>query len=135
MTSRRIGDDSTRVGASALRAAPLARGVDETTRGPRASALPAAPLARGVDERADHARALVLLGMPEHAEQEARGGILDRLGAVVEARAAADPQPLADLRRTLVVVGEHGFGRGAGRRRRERAGLDADLVAGGRPRH
>jgi hypothetical protein len=33
--------------------------------------------ARRIDERAHDARALVLLGMPEDAEQEAGGAILD----------------------------------------------------------
>src|SRR3954451_14751330 len=66
---------------------------------PRRGGVPA--LAR---EGADQAVGLVLLGMPQHAEHEAAGGILDRLHRAVALRAAGDPQPLADLRDALVVV-------------------------------
>jgi hypothetical protein len=83
-----------------------------------------------LDERGDHARARVGLRVPLDAERERAGGVLDRLGQLVERRPARDPPALADLGHALVVVGlrrVRDLARGA---LGERPGGEADVVVG-----
>src|ERR1700683_480567 len=92
----------------------------------------------GLHERADDRAALVGLGVPLHAQHEATigwpGGLapihLDRLGQLVDGRAAADEQPRAETVDSLVMMRSGRVDKLAAGARGERALAEQHVVLG-----
>ena len=101
--------------------------------GPRRSIPRAGPSAfgwsrGGLDERGQHRSRLALLRMPQHAEREPTDLELDRLDDPVGLAPARRDDALPELVHPLVVMRLHGHALAPRGARRERAGLESDLV-------